>query len=175
MTIAENEHNAFKQMTSDLEFRLNVTMNQPMFKSSLLEMYIFEESKPQKRFLKSMLNQVENNEIYLLPVRSFVMFMTKDFQSTIAFAMRKPNKKHKRCFNVPWMIEIDAVHSDKKGNGSYLMNIVLKISDDAKVPTSLWSETSKNTNYFKKYGFKPYGKRGDNNEELLIRKQIPTA
>ena len=50
MTIAEIEHNIFKQMTSDLEFRLNVTMNQPMFKSSLLEMYIFEESKPQKDF-----------------------------------------------------------------------------------------------------------------------------
>ncbi len=27
----------------------------------------------------------------------------------------------------------------------------------------------------KKYGFKTYGKRGSNNEELLIRKQIPIA
>ncbi|WP_353421775.1 hypothetical protein [Staphylococcus delphini] len=175
MTIAESEHNMFNRLMNEKDLSHNVINNQNLFKQQLLRILIEENDLTSVTFLKKTLEQIESQDIYILPMGEFIMYFTKDFKSCIAFALRIPNPDHAECFNADSFIEIDAVHSNKKGHGSYLMNLVIEIADAINKPVALWSETSKNTNYFKKYKLKSYGKRGRNKEELLIRKQIPIA
>ena len=172
MTITEIEHNVFERMAKNEEFQNNVKTNQDTFKSGLLQILINSSEKTDSNFLLELLKLVDS-DFYILPLGNVVQLFTKDFKGTIAFNLRRPNKNHAECFNVPLMIEVDALHSNKKGHGKQLMNSVINIADKLNVPVCLWTETQKNTLYFKKYGFKTYGKRGQRNEELLIRKRAP--
>ena len=75
-------------------------------------------------------------------------YLQKEFKGTIAFNLRRPNENHAECFNVPLMIEVDALHSNKKGHGKQLMNSVIKIADTINVPVCLWTETRKKYTIF---------------------------
>ncbi|OEK71030.1 hypothetical protein AST00_01875 [Staphylococcus equorum] len=172
MTITEIEHNIFERMVKNNDFKNNVEANQNAFKSGLLQILVNSSKKIDSNFILELL-KLADNDFYILPLGKTIQLFTKDFKGTIAFNLRRPNENHAECFNVPLMIEVDALHSNKKGHGKQLMNSVIKIADTINVPVCLWTETQKNTRYFKKYTFKTYGKRGERNEELLIRKRVP--
>ena len=172
MTITEIEHNIFERMVKNNDFKNNVEANQETFKAGLLQILINDPEKHSRGFILGLLKLTES-DFYILPLGNTIQLFTKDFKGTIAFNLRKPNENHAECFNVPLMIEVDALHSKEKGHGKQLMNSVIKIADTINVPVCLWTETQKNTQYFKKYAFKTYGKRGEKNEELLIRKRVP--
>ncbi|MGN5882464.1 hypothetical protein [Staphylococcus simulans] len=172
MTIAEIEHDTFKQMMNNKAFRKNIINKQTIFKSGLLQILINSSGKVDFKFIFELF-KLADRDYYILPLGSVIQLYTKDFKGIIVFNLRRPNKNHEECFNVPLMIEVDALHSNKKGNGKNLINSVINIADKINVPVCLWTETEKNTLYFKKYGFKTYGKRGRRSEELLIRKRVP--
>lgn len=174
MTKTEIEHDIFEKMVGNKDFINTMISNQKFFKHGLLEVLVNEKDDMSVNFIRTMLIQAENSNVYIMPMGDFVMYFTKDFKSVIAFALRTPNPTHAKCFKDKNFVEIDTLHSNKKGNGSYLMNLVIETAEAINVPVALWSETSKNTAYYNKYNFKPYGKKGKNKEELLIRKRVPS-
>lgn len=173
MTITEIEHDIFERMAKNNDFQNNVAANQETFKAGLLQILLNSSEKQECGFILGLLKLAENG-FYILPLGNFIQVFTKDFKGTIAFNLRRPNENHAECFNVPLMIEVDSLHSKEKGYGKKLMNSVINIANTINVPLCLWTETQNNTLYFKKYGFKTYGKRGKNQEELLIKKRVPS-
>ncbi|MCD8905027.1 GNAT family N-acetyltransferase [Staphylococcus chromogenes] len=169
-TITSQGHQIFKTLSNNAMFRKHVKSSQgEVIKGAIISVLI-SPTEPQLSFVKKVIQL--HKKYYLYCDSGDFLVVTKDFKGIVKFNIRKPNVKFKQHFNSQWMVEIDNLHSLKKGYGKMLLEEVLLIANEIKCEVCLWTENESNADYFKKFGFESYGHIGDAKENLMIRKLV---
>lgn len=99
-----------------------------------------------------------------------LIYINRNRLSGLWLGYVKPNVLVKPCVKTNQRIlEINNVNSLKKGEGYKIMTRVIGLADKLFVPICLWTEKDSLVTYYERYGFKNFGRRGENDEYLMIR------
>ncbi|MCT2210435.1 hypothetical protein M3D73_02635 [Staphylococcus epidermidis] len=168
-TITEIGHQQFKMFINNNKFQQRLKKEQENMAKGLIISLLTNSTKAHKTFIQEVI--LLNKKYYFYCFGGDISLITKDFKALIKFNIRKPNPLLKQYFNSEWIIEVDNLNSLKKGHGKMLLKDILAISTKLKLEACLWSESEKNTEYFRKYKFESIGKVGKDNENLMIRRK----
>ncbi|MCT2095555.1 hypothetical protein M3D74_04480 [Staphylococcus epidermidis] len=168
-TITEIGHQQFKMFINNNKFQQRLKKEQENMAKGLIISLLTNSTKAHKTFIQEVI--LLNKKYYFYCFGGDISLITKDFKALIKFNIRKPNPLLKQYFNSEWIIEVDNLNSLKKGHGKMLLKDILAISTKLNLEACLWSESEKNTEYFRKYKFESIGKVGKDNENLMIRRK----
>ena len=168
-TITEIGHQQFKMFINNNKFQQRLKKEQENMAKGLIISLLTNSTKAHKTFIQEVI--LLNKKYYFYCFGGDISLITKDFKALIKFNIRKPNPLLKQYFNSEWIIEVDNLNSLKKGHGKMLLKDILAISTELNLEACLWSESEKNTEYFRKYKFESIGKVGKDNENLMIRRK----
>lgn len=120
------------------------------------------------KFAKWLDKETNHNFYFFGAYDNEVGLITRDLQSSIVLKLCLPSSTIANILGNQAILQIEAIHSDKKGEGYKVMKKVLSFADRHELPVTLWTETEGNVKYFARYGFKNYGRCGENQEYLMI-------
>ncbi|MDS3867941.1 hypothetical protein RJB92_07060 [Staphylococcus hominis] len=169
LTITEIGHQQFKMFINNSKFQQHVKKEQENMAKGLIISLLANSTKTHKIFIQEVI--LLNKKYYLYCFGGDISLITKDFKALIKFNIRRPNPLLSQYFKSGWIIEIDNLNSLKKGHGKMLLKDILAISTKLNLESCLWTESEKNTEYFRKYKFESIGKVGKDNEDLMIRRK----
>lgn len=168
-TITEIGHQQFKRFINNNKFQQHVKKEQENMAKGLIISLLTNSTKTHEIFIQEVI--LLNKKYYLYCFSGDISLITKDFKALIKFNIRKPNPLLSQYFKSDWIIEIDNLNSLKKGHGKMLLKDILAISTKINLEACLWTESEKNTEYFRKYKFESIGKVGKDTENLMIRRK----
>lgn len=129
--------------------------------------YIFE----------NLLNIFSNKDfyfsIYQFPNSSSpsYLFHTKEFEAMIQIRLcgKSYDVSLKELLKEnPILIEVEALHSFKKGMGKRIVELLIDTSNITKIPLYIFDNNLKDENYYQGLGFIDTESTGSNNEPLLV-------
>jgi len=125
----------------------------------------------QKKFLKSVITQ-GTMKFYLFPsfnpAEPSIGVASKNLKAIMHVAFHTTDKKFLKFYDSPYIIDLLHIHSFQKGEGRKLMAAFKELQKATNVPGSLWTESEKNVDYFKQFGFENLGRLGSDGEFLMM-------
>jgi len=175
LNISEKSHRQFHETINDEVYRKNIVNLTPKFVKKFEK--IIENNnglnvKKDIAFVKAILIEARSNYYMIYNSDSKAFILTKrNFKGVMIIGHYTPVEILKDYFKgYEKVIELVHIHSAKKGEGRKMMKTILKFKKDLEIPIMLWAETDDNAHYFENYGFKNYGRKGNEDEHLLILK-----
>lgn len=116
------------------------------------------------------LKAVSEKDFYIgsMSYGHFVLFIQSEMKGLLSIQLCKTNDMIQQFVNEDVILDLTNICSLKKGYGYKMMKKVISLRKELNCPIQLWAETEKNIHYFERYGFKDYGKLGENKETLMI-------
>lgn len=101
------------------------------------------------------------------------LFHTKEFEAMIQIRLIGKSKVvslKELLKEYPILIEVEALHSFKKGIGKSIVDLLVDTSIITKTPLYIFDNNLKDENYYQGLGFIEAESTGSNNEPLLVYK-----
>ncbi|MCD8822112.1 hypothetical protein BUZ15_00055 [Staphylococcus gallinarum] len=178
MVNLENEHESYRSFFSDNEYKQRIKMEDSRNRIGL--------KLPENRVgaSKKVIN-IFDSLLSIFPKREFYFYMqimpqnynpsyfihTKDFTAVMQIRLAggsaipylsNLSKKYET------LIEIEGIHSFKKGVGKDLVNSLKEVSNHTKAPIYLFDNNLKDENYYQNLGFVNSHSKGYGEEPLLV-------
>lgn len=178
MANLENEHESYRNFFDDSEYKQKIKIEDRRNRIGLeLPENRIGVSKKVTNIFDSLLSIFPKREFYfymqIMPqnYNSSYFIHTKDFTAVIQIRLTgdsvipylsKLSKKYET------LIEIEGIHSFKKGVGKDLVNSLKEVSNKTKVPIYLFDNNLKDENYYQNLGFANSHSKGYDEEPLLV-------
>lgn len=168
MTYAEQVYKQFVEWKATNPSMEQILMIHKVNKKILKNMIKTATTKLILHFLK-WINNITEYDFFIRSLENGrIILLKKDFEGLLTIKLCKPNHLMEEVSNKGSILEIVTINSTKKGEGYKMMKPIIYFAQKQNIPVVLWTETEENVKYFERYGFKNYGRRGDDQEYLMI-------
>lgn len=175
MNVTDISHKQFIDLFSNETFKEQVKLDSRKFVDSFERLLKNNriKDKRDRAFIDSIILEAKSN-FYLIYTDETKIFtlVTRNFKGTMLLGHNRPNIKQQKFYiDHETVIELTHIHSAQKGEGHKMMKRLLKVGKNLKIPITLLTETEDKVTYFENYGFKNFGRLGDNKEFLMIKEE----
>lgn len=178
MVNLKNEHEDYRKNFQDQQFRKEIIENDIIHRNSLKALDIRKDLDDKVLdIFDNLLDKFTNTEYYFYAYHfpqndspSYI-FITKQFDALLQ--VRLCGGTHDSYLNNlirdhTIIIEVEALHSFKKGKGKIAINLLKEVSNKIKIPLYLYDNNLKDRNYYQNLDFINTSSKGINDEPLLV-------
>ncbi|RBA02383.1 hypothetical protein [Staphylococcus arlettae] len=180
MVNLKEEHERYRKQFKKEKYRKKIREHDRAFRKKVEDTPIRDATdKKVKYILENLLDIFSNKDFYFSVYQfpnsssSSYLFHTKDFEAM--FHIRFTGKSNvvflkELLKEYPILIEVEALHSFKKGMGKNIVELLINASNIIKTPIYIFDNNLKDENYYQRLGFIETESTGSNNEPLLVYK-----
>ncbi len=156
-----NFHNKYKKYLEDENFQKDIYQETKLSKEKLCSLISTDENYTKINcIINCLIELIEKEKIFLRihdnMIEQEFLIINKDFKAIVSFLIvgyGTESVSRTLLKNYSFILEIDQLHSYKKGHGKQLVELLKRIANISQVPLALYDGTENLEGYYEKLGF----------------------